>query len=244
MKRPLVIGFLAILVVGGVSSAYAQGRIHLGVRVGLAHLVMADLNDTIAMINDDIEWHLEHEELSGMDVISSDELEEIRWGTSIEGYLGTNITDTVALRLIGGYLVSRESSGGFSTTDGTAEATATHTFRASCYFGGVEPVVRFDSEKASGWLGAGVAYYSATLISESIYELSGVPTETESSMVVGGKLGYHGFLEERFTLADGVSVQVSIGYRSTGKIELEGHPHVDSLDFSGMRYLACIVLLI
>lgn len=48
---------------------------------------------------------------------------------------------------------------------------------------------------------------------------------------MGSKLGYHGFLEGKFRLAERVRVGAWIGYTSSGKIEVTGDGVADTLDF-------------
>ncbi len=69
----------------------------------------------------------------------------------------------------------------------------------------------------------GLAYYSATFNFDYSFEQTGLPNETESWKLTGGKLGYHGFLEGEFLLAERVR---------------------DILDFNGISYSACILFLI
>lgn len=235
MKRYLVISFLVVgLAMGGVSSAHPQGGIDMGVWVKSANVAMDDLNNTIEADNLWIEgWALWYEFI-GIDV-DPEYLEEIKSGMEIGGYLGIDITDMLALRFIGGYF-SKETSGGWYSTDGIDEETVTQKYKVSSYFGGIEPEISFELGKATVCGRAGLAYYLATLNYDYSYEATFAPSESETLTFTGTKLGYHARVAGQFALTERVEVEASIGYRSTGEIDVEGNGSTAKLDFGGMFY--------
>ena len=239
MKRYLVISFLVVgLALGGVSSACAEGKISVGVRAGLGNFDMADINETLTAWNTIIGFLAYMNMNFGRDT-TAEYLQEIKSGMDIEGYVGYNITDKLAVRLIAGYLASK-SSGSLLAEDPGYKLTLDLKWRPSSYFGGVEPVIRFDLERATVWLGAGVAYYWATLSAEYNYEETGQTPEHETLKLTGSKVGYHGFLEGELPLTERVKVGAWVGFRSTGVIDVEEDGATDKLDFSGMFYGGCI----
>lgn len=239
MKRYLVISFLVVgLAMGGVSSAHPQGGIDVGVWVKIANVAMDDLNEIIEADNDVIELVALAYEFIGIDV-EPEYLEEIKSGMEIGGYLGIDITDMLALRLIGGYF-SKETSGGWYATDGIDEETVVLKYKASSYFGGIEPEISFELGKATVCGRAGLAYYLATLDDEWTYEYTGDPTVTDTLKLTGGGLGYHARVAGEFALTERVKVEASIGYRSTGEIDVEGDGSTAKLDFGGTFYGAGI----
>jgi len=239
MKRYLVISFLVVgLAMGGISSAYPQRGMDMGVWVKSANFAMDDLNNIIEADNLWIKgWALWYE-LIGIDV-EPEYLEEIKSGMEIGGYVGIHITDTLVLRFIGGYF-SKETSGGWYATDGIDEQTVTQKYKVSSYFGGIEPEISFELGKATVCGRAGLAYYSATLKSDYSEEWNGVVTDSDVLELTGGGLGYHARVAGQFALTERVEVEASIGYRSTGEIDVEGDGSTAKLDFGGTFYGAGI----
>lgn len=241
MKRYLVISFLVVgLALGGVSSACAEGKISVGARAGLGNFDMADLNEEISESNDYIDFMVAFYEAFGYDA-TAEHLEAITSGLDIEGFVGYSITDKLAVRLIAGYLASKQSSGGWVATHAIGwEETVDLKLKATSYLAGVEPVMNFSFDRATVSVGAGLAYYLATLTVKESVEETGYEPFHVTSKYTGSKLGYHGFVEGKFALNERVSAGVSVGFRSTGVIDVEEDGTTEKLDFSGMFYGGCI----
>ena len=240
MKRYLVISFLVVgLALGGVSSACAEGKISAGIRGGLGNFDMARMNEEISESNNYFDWMVDEWKSLGGDG-TAEHFGAITPGMDIEGFVGYSITDKLAVRLIAGYLASKQISGGYVLTAPGFKFTESAKLKATSYLAGVEPVMNFSFDRVAVSVGAGAAYYWATLDMELSVEATGYEPIHETSKATGTKLGYHGFVEGKYALSERVSAGAWVGFRSTGVIDVEEDGATDKLDFSGMFYGGCI----
>jgi len=244
MRRYGVKGMVAILaialVLGLATSGFSQGKWVFGIKGDVTFVepfvVGGDWtekwNDEVDSLNDDLQDYADLLEALGADV-TVNTAEKITRGYSVHAYLERRISEKFGIRTSVEYLMGMSSDYGFDATGywddwywDWLDATMEDEVSASALKVALAPRLILPMGNFVLNLGAGPLYCRANASLTDDLELVGdwwgdIGWYTYEATLTGSGFGFYGDIELKIPL-DGLTIDVEVGYESTGKIDVEG----------------------
>lgn len=252
MKRYGAKGLLVILavalVLGLATSGFSEGKWVFGIKgdVTLVEPFVAGgdwteaWNDRVDSLNDDLQDWVDYLEALGGDV-TLNTAEKITRGYSVHAYLERRISEKFGIRTSVEYLMGMTSDYGVDATrywsgfwgdwlDGVYEGeVSTSALKVALAPRLILPMGNFVLN-----LGAGPLYCRANASLSENWEIVGdwwgdIYWDTYEATYTGSGFGFYGDIELKIPL-DGLTIDVEVGYESTGKIDVEGEATFEGED--------------
>lgn len=244
MRRYGVKGMVAILVValvlGLATSGFSQGKWVFGIKGDVTFVEpfvvggdwTEEWNDEVDPLNDYLQDFADYVEAMG-GTITLNKAEKITRGYSVHAYLERRISEKFGFRTSVEYLMGMSSDYGYDAADywdnwywDWLSDVAESEISASAWKVALAPRLILPMEKFVLNLGAGPLYCSANASLTDNYELAGdwwgdIGWYTYDATLTGSGFGFYGDIELKIPL-DGLTIDVEVGYESTGKIDVEG----------------------
>jgi|GEM_PF-1779407 len=249
MRRYGVKGMVAILavalVLGLAASGFSQGKWVFGIKGDVTFVepfvVGGDWtekwNDEVDPLNEELQDFADYVEDMGGD-ITLNTAEKITRGYSVHAYLERRISEKFGFRTSVEYLMGMSSDYGFDATsvwddwywdwlDVTMEGEmSTSALKVALAPRLIVPMGNFVLN-----LGAGPLYCRASASLTGNYEIVGeflgdIYWETYEATYTGSGFGFYGDIELKIPL-DRLTIDVEVGYESTGKIDVDGEGKIE-----------------
>jgi len=253
MRRYGVKGMVAILaialVLGLATSGFSQGDWVFGIKGDMTFVepfvVGGDWtekwNDEVDPLNEYLQDIADEVEALG-GTITLNKAEKITRGYSVHGYLERRISEKFGFRASVEYLMGMSSDYGYDAADfwddwywDWLDATMEGEISASALKVALAPRLILPMEKFVLNLGAGPLYCSANASLSGKEEVVGdwwgeIYWDSYEATLTGSGFGFYGDIELKIPL-DRLTIDVEVGYESTGKIDVDGEATLEGEDF-------------